>query len=112
MVPACRTAHEGVAIPQLAMDHRDVESFLHELQGFHDAFRDCFARSEPRDHVLRDMVGQFSGLERQSIEPMALRVEGGNVRAMPRRMRSGCATGLAMCSVIAPPSVSRAAQAR
>jgi SRSO17 transposase len=30
------------------------------------------------------MVGQFSELDRQSIAPMALQVEGGNVRAMPR----------------------------
>jgi len=30
------------------------------------------------------MVGQFSALERKSIEPMALQVEGGKVRAMQR----------------------------
>jgi SRSO17 transposase len=84
MLPTCRTEHEGCAIPQLAIDHRDVEGFLHELQGFHDAFRDCFARSEPRAHVFRYMVGQFSGLERKSIEPIALQVEGGKVRAMQR----------------------------
>src|SRR5262245_5800205 len=84
MLPACRTEHEGCVIPQLAMDHRDVEGFLHELQGFHDAFRACCARSEPREHFLRSMVGQFSGLERKSIAPIALRVEGGNVRAMQR----------------------------
>jgi SRSO17 transposase len=30
------------------------------------------------------MVGQFSPLERKSIEPMALQVEGGKVRAMQR----------------------------
>jgi DDE superfamily endonuclease len=84
MLPACRTEPEGVAIPPLAMDHRDVEGFLHERQGFHDAFRACFARSEPREHVFRYMVGQFSGLARNSIEPIALRVEGGNVRAMQR----------------------------
>jgi SRSO17 transposase len=66
------------------MDHRDVEGFLHELQGVHDAFRACFARSEPREHFFRYMVGQFSALERKSIEPIALRVDGGNVRAMQR----------------------------
>jgi SRSO17 transposase len=87
MVPACRTAPEGFAIPQLAMDHRDVDGFLHERQGFHDAFRACFARSEPREHVFRYMVGQFRALERNAIEPIARRVEGGNVRAMPRCLR-------------------------
>ncbi len=53
-------ASQGFAIPQLAMDHRDVDGFLHELQGCHDAFRECFARSEPREHFFRYMVGQFS----------------------------------------------------
>jgi SRSO17 transposase len=57
---------------------------MDELHGFHTAFRDCFARSEPRDHFFHDMVGQFSELDRTSIEPMALQVEGGNVRAMQR----------------------------
>jgi SRSO17 transposase len=84
MLPACRTEHEGFTIPQLGVDHSDVEGFLHELQGFHDAFRACFARSEPREQFFRYMVGQFSALERKSIEPIALRVEGGKVRAMQR----------------------------
>jgi SRSO17 transposase len=66
------------------MDHGDVEGLLHELRGFHDAFRECFARSEPRKHFFRYMVGQLSTLERKSIEPIALRVEGGKVRAMQR----------------------------
>jgi SRSO17 transposase len=84
MLAACRTESEGFAVPQFAVDHGDVEGLLHELRGFHDAFRECFARSEPREHFFRSMVGQFSQLERTSIEPIALRVEGGNVRAMPR----------------------------
>ena len=33
---------------------------------------------------MRHMVGQFSPLERKSIEPMALEVDGGNVRGMQR----------------------------
>ena len=57
---------------------------MDELHGFHTAFRDCFARSEPRDHFFHYMVGQFSALDRKSIEPIALQVEGGNVRAMQR----------------------------
>jgi SRSO17 transposase len=84
MLPACRTEGEGFAIPQFAMDHGDVEGLLHELRGFHEAFHECFARSEPREHFFRYMVGQLSALERKSIEPIALRIEGGNVRAMQR----------------------------
>jgi SRSO17 transposase len=84
MLPACRTAGDGFAIPQFTLDPSDVEGFLDELHGFHTAFLGCFARSEPRDHFFHYMVGQFSELDRKSIEPMALRVEGGNVRAMQR----------------------------
>ncbi|HZB99836.1 MAG TPA: IS701 family transposase [Gammaproteobacteria bacterium] len=84
MLPACRTEGDVFTIPQFTLDPRDVEGFMEELHGFHTAFRDCFARREPRDHFFHYMVGQFSDLERKSIEPMALQVEGGNVRAMQR----------------------------
>src|SRR5262245_26932967 len=62
----------------------DIDTYMDELRGFHTAFRACFARQEPRDQFFNYMVGQFSALERKSIEPMALRVEGGKVRAMQR----------------------------
>jgi SRSO17 transposase len=84
MLPACRTDGEVFPIPQLAVEPEEVEGFLQELRGFHAAFRACFARSEPREHFLRYMVGQFSTLERKSIEPIALQVQGGNIRAMQR----------------------------
>jgi SRSO17 transposase len=84
MLPACRTADETFAIPQFALTRRDIDTFMDELRGFHTAFRACFARQEPRDQFFNYMVGQFSALERKSIEPMALQVEGGKVRAMQR----------------------------
>ena len=84
MLPACRTADETFAIPQFALTRRDIDTFMDELRGFHTAFRGCFARQEPRDQFFNYMVGQFSALERKSIEPIALQVEGGNVRAMQR----------------------------
>src|SRR5262245_8441147 len=84
MLPACRTDGEVFPIPQLAVEPGEVEGFLQALRGFHAAFRACFARSEPREHFLRSMVGQFSPLERKSIEPIALQVQGGNIRAMQR----------------------------
>jgi len=84
MLPACRTADETFAIPQFALTRSDVDSCMEELRGFHTAFRDCFARQEPRDQFFNSMVGQCSPLERKSIEPMALQVEGGSVRAMQR----------------------------
>jgi SRSO17 transposase len=84
MLPACRTEGEPFAIPQFALTRSDIATFMEELQGFHTAFRDCFARQEPREQFFNYMVGQFSPSERKSIEPMARRVEGGKVRAMQR----------------------------
>jgi len=72
------------SIPKFTVDRCDVEGFMEELKGFHASFADCFSRSEPRENLLLYMTGQFSSLERKSIEPMALTVEGGNVRSLQR----------------------------
>jgi len=82
MLPACRTDGDIYRIPKFMIETRDVKDFMHELKGFHEEFRDCFSRSEPLDNFFRYMVGQFCELERKSIEPIALNVEGGKVRAM------------------------------
>jgi len=84
MLPACRTDGEGYAIPTFDVVPSDVEGFMEELWAFQSAFHDCFARSEPRGHFFDYMVGQFSKLERKSIEPMALQVEGGTIRGLQR----------------------------
>jgi len=84
MLPACRTAGEGFTIPTFDVVPSDVEGFLEELWEFQSTFHDCFARSEPRVHFFDYMVGQFSKLERKSIEPMALQVEGGTIRGLQR----------------------------
>jgi hypothetical protein len=81
MLPVCRTAGESFAMPTFDLVPSDVEGFIEELREFQSAFHDCFARSEPRAHFFDYMVGQFSKLARKSIEPMALQVEGGNIRA-------------------------------
>src|ERR671926_422989 len=84
MLPACRTGGEGFAIPTFDLVPSDVEGFMEELWAFQSTFHDCFARSEPRAHFFDYMVRQFSKLERKSIEPMALQVEGGTIRGMQR----------------------------
>ena len=86
MLPAQRTEGEVFSIPQFDLIPHDVDGFLDELRVFHHQFRGCFARSEPREHFFNYMVGQCRTLERQSIEPMALRVAGGNIRGMQRCM--------------------------
>jgi SRSO17 transposase len=87
MLPACRTDDATYTISTFDVVPGDVEGFMDELWAFQSAFHDCFARSEPRAHFFDYMVGQFSPLERKSIEPMALRVEGGTVRGLQRFIR-------------------------
>ena len=84
MLPACRIGGEGFAIPTFDLVPSDVEGFMEELWEFQSTFHDCFARSEPRAHFFDSMVGQCSKLERKSIEPMALEVEGGTIRGLQR----------------------------
>lgn len=72
------------AVPKFTVNKDDVEGFMEELKGFHSEFADCFTRSEPREHFFQYMAGQFSEIERKSIEPIALAVEGGNVRSLQR----------------------------
>jgi SRSO17 transposase len=82
MLPAVRTCEDAFEIPQFAMTDRDISEFAEELRGFHGQFADFFSRSESRENFYRYMAGQFSNLERKSIEPIALRIEGGDVRVM------------------------------
>ncbi|MBF0235600.1 MAG: IS701 family transposase [Desulfamplus sp.] len=84
MLPAIRQNEYLYKIPRFDLNRSDIENFADELTEFHKNFQDCFHRIESRRHFYRYMTGQFSGLERKSIEPIALSVEGGNVRAMQR----------------------------
>jgi len=84
MLPEVRNQEHLFSVPKFTITKGDVKDFIHELKGFHEVFSDCFYRSESRDHFFRYMVGQFSELERKSIEPIALKLEDGNVRPMQR----------------------------
>ena len=84
MLPEIRTEGDIYTIPNFTVEKDDVKDFINELKGFHSEFADCFQRSEPRQNFFHYMVGQFSDLERKSIEPIALSVEDGKVRAMQR----------------------------
>jgi SRSO17 transposase len=84
MLPAIRSDEHLYSVPKFELDSGDINDFMNELKGFHEQFHDCFQRSESREHFFNYMAGQFSPLERKSIEPIALSVEGGNVRAMQR----------------------------
>lgn len=84
MLPACRIPDPTFTIPPCDLVPSDVEGFREELWEFQSTFHDCFTRSEPRAHFFDYMVGQLSPLARKSIEPMALHVDGGTIRGLPR----------------------------
>jgi len=84
MLPNIRQNDYLYPVPKFDLNAQDIEEFNHELSCFHSEFHDYFKRSESRGHFLNYMSGQFSELERKSIEPIALNVKGGNVRAMQR----------------------------
>ena len=84
MLAACRTQQNPDVQPNFTLTCTDVEGFLDQLHEFHQALHSCFVRREPREHFLHYMAGQLSALERKAIEPMAIHIEGGNIRGMPR----------------------------
>jgi len=84
MLAACRTQGDLYAVPPFDLATTDVEGFLDELRAFHGVFQACFVRREPREHFFHYMAGQLSALERKTIEPMALHLEGGKVRGLQR----------------------------
>ena len=84
MLPATRSDEYLYRVPKFDLGKGDVKDFMNELKGFHEQFADCFHRSESREHFFNYMAGQFSELERKSIEPIALALKDGNVRAMQR----------------------------
>jgi len=84
MLPATRYGEHLYSVPKFDLGKGDIKDFMNELSGFHEPFADFFQRSESREHFFNYMAGQFSPLERKSIEPIALAVKDGNVRAMQR----------------------------
>lgn len=84
MLPSIRTEGNIYEIPKFDLDRTDVENFLDTLKGFHAEFRDCFAREEGRENFFYYSAGQFSQLDRKSIEPIALNIDGAKVRAVQR----------------------------
>jgi len=84
MLPQCRCLDEPYRVPKFSLTEQDVEAFTPQLREFLKEFDECFSRSEPRENLHRYIVGQFSPVERKSIEPIAHQVEGAEVRSMQR----------------------------
>ena len=84
MLADFRSQGEPLSFSPVDLVPNDTNGFMDALRTFQSAFHDSFSRRESRIHFLHYMVGQFSPLERKSIEPMALEVKGGNIRGMQR----------------------------
>ena len=84
MLPRCRCLDEPYPVPKFSIVEQDVKALARQLREFLTEFEECFSRSEPRENLHRYLVGQFSQIDKKSIEPIALRVEGGEVRSMQR----------------------------
>ncbi len=68
---------------------RDVEALADELVAYHAHFAPLFQRSEQRSWALAYLQGQLLELDRKSIEPMALALEGGDVQGMQQFISVG-----------------------
>jgi hypothetical protein len=64
MLPRCRTEEDPCSVPEFNLSRKDLGDSGTELRGFHEEFRECFWRSEPRENLFRYMMGQFSELVR------------------------------------------------
>jgi SRSO17 transposase len=84
MLPVTRCGEYLYPVPKFDLAKGDIHDFSNELKGFHEQFADCFQRSESREHFYNYMAGQFSPLERKSIEPIAMAIEDANIRSMQR----------------------------
>lgn len=76
-------------LPPVNLAPRDAEGLLDELRAYHAYFSPLFARREQRGWGLQYMQGLLTDLPRKSVEPMALALPEGNVRAMQQFLGEG-----------------------
>jgi len=68
--------------PERNLAPRDITGLANALRDYHAQFAALFQREEQRHWSLAYLEGQMLELERKSIEPMALALEGGDVQAL------------------------------
>ena len=78
MLPEYRQKEYLYDVPSFAIENENVAKSADELYKFYEKYAACFARSEPRGRFFDYMAGQLSNLERKSIEPIAIGVNGIN----------------------------------
>ncbi len=85
------TAATGVLgpAPSLELSAQDVVRLADELQAYHAEFAGLFWRKEQQQWALRYLEGLLQPDGGKSVEPLALRVPGGNVRNMQQFVGEG-----------------------
>jgi SRSO17 transposase len=86
-----RTSRRPLPVPPPAVNlaPRDVEGLLDELRAYHASFSPLFARAEQRHWALQYLQGLLLDLPRKSVEPIALALPNGNIRAMQQFIGEG-----------------------
>jgi SRSO17 transposase len=77
------------APPPLELTLPEIAALADELMHYHAAFADLYYRAEQAHWAFKYLQGVLLSIERKSIEPMALTLEGGNVQAMQQLIGQG-----------------------
>jgi len=75
--------------PPLELSAQDVVHLADELLAYHAEFADLFFRKEQQEWALKYLEGLLQPEGGKSVEPLALRVPGGNVRNMQQFLGEG-----------------------
>lgn len=69
MLLQCRRKNFQYAMPKFDIRKEDIDGFMKELKGFHEAYLYCFFRSELRENFYWYMAGQLSVREKSPSSP-------------------------------------------
>jgi SRSO17 transposase len=75
--------------PELELRPNEIEALAQELMDYHQQFADQYYRVEQAHWGYKYLQGLMLPIERKSIQPMALALEGGNVQAMQQFIGQG-----------------------
>jgi SRSO17 transposase len=89
-----RTSHLGIieineAPPPLALTPREIAALADELVHYQAVFAELYYRKEQAHWGYKYLQGLMLPIERKSIEPMALALDGGDVQAMQQFIGQG-----------------------
>ena len=85
LLPHCQW-HPGLSA-ELNVSEEELAAIAEELVGFHTKFHSCLGRVEHQRLGLAYLSGLISNLQAKSIEPIALELLQGSVRALQRFMK-------------------------